>query len=166
MKMGVVADDITGSNDIGIMFAKSDYLTHVYSFQEGASSFAAPNDELDAPDILILDTNSRLDPPQIAYNKVFAATRELQQAGCRQFHNKTCSVFRGNIGAEFDAMLDALELESAVVVLGFPKNGRTTVDGIHYVHGKKLEDSEFRRDPIHPMSRSDLVGILQSQTKR
>ncbi|MGB8984678.1 MAG: four-carbon acid sugar kinase family protein [Anaerolineales bacterium] len=166
MKMGVVADDVTGSNDIGIMFAKSDYLTHVYSFKEEGSSFAAPQDNLEAPDILILDTNSRLDPPEVAYRKVFAATRELQAADCRQFHNKTCSVFRGNIGAEFDAMLDALGLEFAVVVLGFPKNGRTTVDGIHYVHGKKLEDSEFRDDPIHPMRRSDLVGILGSQTKR
>ena len=165
MKMGVVADDITGSNDIGIMFAKSDYLTHIYSFEE-AASFAVPKEDLSAPDILILDTNSRLDPPSVAYDKVFAATRELQRAGCRQFHNKTCSVFRGNIGAEFDAMLDALGLEFAVVVLGFPKNGRTTVNGIHYVHGKRLEDSEFRRDPIHPMKRSDLVGILQSQTQR
>jgi uncharacterized protein YgbK (DUF1537 family) len=165
MKMGVVADDVTGSNDIGIMFAKSDYLTHVYSFAD-ASSFAGPKANLSTPDILILDTNSRLDPPEVAFNKVFAATRKLQQAGCRQFHNKTCSVFRGNIGAEFDAMLDALGLEFAVVILGFPKNGRTTVDGIHYVHGKKLEDSEFRHDPIHPMRRSDLVGILQSQTKR
>jgi uncharacterized protein YgbK (DUF1537 family) len=165
MKMGVVADDVTGSNDIGIMFAKSDYLTHIYSFEK-SSTFTVPKDDLRAPDIVILDTNSRLDPPEVAYNKVFAATRELQQAGCRQFHNKTCSVFRGNIGAEFDAMLDALGLEFAVVVLGFPKNGRTTVDGIHYVHGKKLEDSEFRRDPIHPMKRSDLVGILGSQTKR
>ena len=165
MKMGVVADDVTGSNDIGIMFAKSDYLTHIYSFED-ASSFAVSKQDLSAPDILILDTNSRLDPPDVAYRKVFAATRALQQAGCRQFHNKTCSVFRGNIGAEFDAMLDALGLEFAVVVLGFPKNGRTTVDGIHYVHGKKLEESEFRRDPIHPMQHSDLVGILQSQTKR
>src|SRR5688572_16405314 len=166
MKMGVVADDVTGSNDIGIMFAKSGYLTHIYSFKEDAFSFLSPKDNQNAPDILILDTNSRLDPPEVAYKKVFAATRELQQAGCRQFHNKTCSVFRGNIGAEFDAMLDALGLEFAVVVLGFPKNGRTTVEGLHYVHGKKLEDSEFRRDPIHATLRSDLVGILQSQTKR
>jgi uncharacterized protein YgbK (DUF1537 family) len=165
MKMGVVADDVTGSNDIGIMFAKSDYLTYVYSFED-SSSFAVSKADLSAPDILILDTNSRLDSSQVAYDKVFAATRELQEAGCRQFHNKTCSVFRGNVGAEFDAMLDALGLEFAVVVLGFPKNGRTTVDGIHYVHGKKLEDSEFRNDPIHPMRRSDLVSILQSQTKR
>ena len=166
MKMGVIADDITGSNDIGIMFAKSSYLTHVYSFKEDAPALAAPLDHLSAPNIVILDTNSRLDPAEVAYNKVFAATRQLQRVGCRQFHNKTCSVFRGNIGAEFDAMLDALGLEFAVVVLGFPKNGRTTVDGIHYVHGKKLEDSEFRQDPIHPMRRSDLLGILQSQTKR
>jgi uncharacterized protein YgbK (DUF1537 family) len=165
MKMGVVADDVTGSNDIGIMFAKSDYLTQIYSFED-SSSFVLSKEDLNTPDILILDTNSRLDPQDVAYNKVFAATRQLQQAGCRQFHNKTCSVFRGNIGAEFDAMLDALGLEFAVVVLGFPKNGRTTVNGIHYVHGKKLEESEFRRDPIHPMQRSDLVGILQSQTKR
>src|SRR5690242_17646742 len=157
MKMGVVADDITGSNDIGIMFAKHDYLTRVYSFREDTPSFVTSKNNLNTPDILILDTNSRLDPPQLAYDKVFAATHELQQAGCRQFHNKTCSVFRGNIGVEFDAMLDALGLEFAVVVLGFPKNGRTTVDGIHYVHGKRLEDSEFRRDPIHPMLRSDLV---------
>ena len=166
MKMGVVADDVTGSNDIGIMFAKSGYLTHVYSFKEDSNSPGASGNDHGEADIVILDTNSRLDPPEVAYRKVFAATRALQQAGCRQFHNKTCSVFRGNIGAEFDAMLDALGLEFAIVVLGFPKNGRTTVDGIHFVHGKRLEDSEFRLDPIHPMRRSDLVGILASQTKR
>jgi uncharacterized protein YgbK (DUF1537 family) len=166
MKMGVVADDVTGSNDIGIMFAKSGYLTHVYSFKEDSDSPGASGNDRGEADIVILDTNSRLDPPEVAYRKVFAATRALQQAGCRQFHNKTCSVFRGNIGVEFDAMLDALGLEFAIVVLGFPKNGRTTVDGIHFVHGKRLEDSEFRQDPIHPMRRSDLAGILASQTKR
>jgi uncharacterized protein YgbK (DUF1537 family) len=165
MKMGVVADDVTGSNDIGIMFAKSGYLTHVHSFREERGLYAAAW-QGGQPDILILDTNTRLDSAQSAYRKVFAATRALQKAGCRQFHNKTCSVFRGNIGVEFDAMLDALNLEFAVVVLGFPKNGRTTVDGIHYVHGRRLEDSEFRNDPIHPMRRSDLVGILQLQTRR
>jgi len=63
-------------------------------------------------------------------------------------------------------MLDALGQEFAVVVLGFPKNGRTTVNGIHYVRGVPLAESEFRHDPIHPMTRSNLVDILQSQTER
>lgn len=168
MRMGVVADDVTGSNDIGIMFAKGGCLAHVYTFEGPQAEDEAHllPQKLAEPDICILDTNSRLDESQVAYEKVFAATRLLQKAGCRQFFNKTCSVFRGNIGAEFDAMLDALGREFAVVVLGFPKNGRVTREGIHYVHGKRLEESEFRSDPIHPMRRSDLVGILGSQTHR
>ncbi|WP_335453559.1 four-carbon acid sugar kinase family protein [Neobacillus drentensis] len=158
--IGIVADDITGANDIGIMFAKTDWQTEVfpYPFRNKMGTFP--------PDVLIIDTNSRLDQTEEAYEKVFASTKRLQTLGCEQFFNKTCSVFRGNIGAEFDAMLDALESEFAVIVLGFPKNGRTTLHGQHFVHGKKLADSEFRHDPVHPMHRSDLVGILQAQTER
>ncbi|MDQ4076761.1 MAG: four-carbon acid sugar kinase family protein [Chloroflexota bacterium] len=164
MRMGVVADDITGANDIGIMFAKAGYVTQVYVW-DGPGTLARAS-QWEQADVVILDTDSRLDPPQLAYDKVFAATRELQEAGCKHFHNKTCSVFRGNIGVEFDAMLDALGERFAVVVLGFPKNGRLTMNGVHYVHGKRLEKSEFRRDPVHPMTQSNLVDILQEQTTR
>ncbi|WP_276357147.1 four-carbon acid sugar kinase family protein [Cohnella caldifontis] len=160
--IGVVADDITGAGDIGLMFAKAGYAAHVYSFASGGEPY--PN--LDEADVVILDTDSRFDPAETAYAKVQEATRELRRLGCTRFVNKTCSVFRGNIGAEFDAMLDALDEPFAVVVLGFPKNGRTTKNGIHYVHGKKLEESEFRADPVHPMTRSDLSGILGAQTRR
>jgi uncharacterized protein YgbK (DUF1537 family) len=158
--IGVVADDITGANDIGIMFAKWGYLTQVYHH--------AYFEQLYRPEVevCIIDTNSRLDSPELAYEKVFTATKALERLGCKQYHNKTCSVFRGNIGAEFDAMLDALQEEFAIVVLGFPKNGRTTIENIHYVRGTKLEDSEFKNDPVHPMRQSNLVDILQSQTKR
>ncbi|MEK3889953.1 four-carbon acid sugar kinase family protein [Bacillus sp. FSL K6-3431] len=161
--IGVVADDITGSNDIGIMFAKSSYITDIFHYKEWDLLTNVAKEKRDA---LILDTDSRFDQPDVAYEKVYKATMNLKKAGAKQFFNKTCSVFRGNIGAEFDAMLDALGEEFAVVVLGFPKNGRTTMEGIHSVNGKKLEDSEFRNDPMHPMIRSNLVEILQTQTKR
>jgi len=164
MLIGVVADDVTGANDIGIMFSNGGCRTNVFSIQADYLSF--PDFSRYPAEVVVLDTNSRLDSAQLAYQKVYKATRYLKDAGCKRFFNKTCSVFRGNIGAEFDAMLDALDLEFAVVVLGFPKNGRITINGIHYVHGEKLEDSEFRNDPIHPMRNSNLVEILQSQTKR
>lgn len=160
--IGIVADDITGAGDIGIMYAKSGLATHVYSYTD--LNQALPR--LKQADAVILDTNSRFDEPEHAYAKVFDATLRLKKEGATRFINKTCSVFRGNIGVEFDAMLDALEAEFAIVVLGFPKNGRTTMDGIHYVHGKKLGDSEFRNDPVHPMRSSDLIEILQAQTSR
>jgi uncharacterized protein YgbK (DUF1537 family) len=162
--MGVVADDVTGANDIGIMFARSRYLAHVYSILPSGDYAFTP--ESPQPNVCILDTNSRLDTRDVAYQKAAAATRLLQAAGCRQFFNKTCSVFRGNIGAEFDAMLDILGEAFAVVVLGFPKNGRTTINSIHYVHGVPLAESEFKHDPIHPMTQSNLVDILQEQTER
>jgi uncharacterized protein YgbK (DUF1537 family) len=163
--IGVLADDVTGANDIGIMFAKWGLQTHVYPYL-GQESEAYLPEQGALPQVCILDTNSRLDTPQDAYCKVFSGTRWLYQSGFRQFFNKTCSVFRGNIGAEFDAMLDALDLDFALVVLGFPKNGRLTLDGIHFVHSKPLAESEFRYDPIHPMRSSSLVDILRVQTQR
>ncbi|WNQ09098.1 four-carbon acid sugar kinase family protein [Paenibacillus aurantius] len=159
--IGIAADDVTGANDIGIMYAKAGLVTDVYSYNGLEPLVMASH-----PDVLVLDTDSRFLPGKTAYELVYQAVKELEQAGCTRFYNKTCSVFRGNIGAEFDAMLDALGEDFAVVVLGFPKNGRTTIDGIHYVRGRKLEDSEFRNDPMHPMTQSNLAEILQAQTRR
>jgi len=165
IRIGVVADDITGANDIGIMFVLGGCEAHVYA-TGAAGSWAFDSLDAPMPDVCILDTNSRLDRAEIAYAKVHAATSALRAAGCQQFFNKTCSVFRGNIGAEFDAMLDALDQTFAAVVLGFPRNGRLTIHGTHYVNGVPLAESPFRDDPTHPMRQSDLVAILGSQTQR
>jgi uncharacterized protein YgbK (DUF1537 family) len=159
--MGVIADDSTGANDIGIMFALSNYRTCVYPASQGKNLPIHP-----AAPVCILNTNSRLDSPELSYQKVYQAALDLRSIGCTRFYKKTCSVFRGNIGAEFDALLDATGMEFAVIVLGYPKNGRMTINGIHYVHGQQLSQSEFAQDPIHPMTRSSLVEILQSQTQR
>ncbi|WP_040977983.1 four-carbon acid sugar kinase family protein [Oceanobacillus jeddahense] len=157
--IGVVADDTTGANDMGIMFKKSGYSVKVLSLKE--------NDAINIDtNVVVVDTDSRLDTPEESYKKVYMATKQLQEAGCKMYYNKTCSVFRGNIGAEFDAMLDALQQNFAVIVLGFPKNGRVTKNGIHMVNGEKLENSPFYNDPVHPMKDSNLKRILEGQTNR
>ncbi|WP_248930755.1 four-carbon acid sugar kinase family protein [Paenibacillus hamazuiensis] len=157
--IGIVADDTTGANDIGLMFSGNRYSVKVVTFHETMQL------EKDA-DVLIIDTDSRLDSPELSYDKVYKATKKLQELGCRMYYNKTCSVFRGNIGKELDAMLDALGEDFAVITLAFPKNGRKTLYGLHTVHGKLLEHSEFANDPVHPMKQSNLVSILQEQTER
>ncbi len=156
----VIADDVTGANDIGIMYAGAGLDTYVYSFCDGREQ------DYRQCDVLVVDTDSRFDTRDTAYRKVYEALKGAPRDGVRQYINKQCSVFRGNIGAEFDAMLDALSEEFAVVVLGFPDNGRTTVDGIHYVFGTPLAESQFARDPVHPMTKSSLMEILQEQTHR
>lgn len=112
--IGVVADDTTGANDIGLMFSKNHYTVKILTFHEDLNLG-------DKPDVLIIDTDSRLDSGEESYQKVFKATNILEKLGCTHYFNKTCSVFRGNIGKEFDAMLDALNEDFAVISLAFPK---------------------------------------------
>jgi len=156
----VIADDVTGANDIGIMYTKAGHNSVVYSLDKLQQNVLYDND------VTIIDTNSRFLNYEEAYKRVFQATKMFPKKLVYQFFDKQCSVFRGNIGAEFDAMLDALREEFAIIVLGFPDNGRTTIHNIHYVLGTRLEDSQFRNDPVHPMKQSNLVDILQVQTKR
>lgn len=159
-RVGVVADDITGSNDIGVMLAGNGYLSGIFSLKSMPSI-----DDAAGLDAVIINTDSRLDDSKTAAAKTEEACRFLQSLPCGMYHSKTCSVFRGNIGAQFDAMQRALDIRCSMVVLGFPGNGRTTVHGIHYVNGVELSDTMFRHDPIHPMTQSNLQTILQSQSR-
>ncbi len=161
LRVGVVADDITGANDIGIMLAKNGYLTGVIPFDQGVK-----DSDFEGLDAVILETDSRFDAPEIAYQKVYAATLRLQKAGVDQYFNKTCSVFRGNVGSEFDAMADALGISHSMVIAGFPKNGRTTLYGIHYLNGKRLDQSALINDPVHPTTEPSLAKIIQKQSQR
>ena len=163
-RVGVVADDVTGANDIGIMFSKGGYRSAVFPLE--LIGRCDLKKEAEGLDVIIIDTDSRFDTPETAKKKVHRATELLASLPCDMYHNKTCSVFRGNIGAEFDEMQDVLGVSCSMVILGFPANGRTTVDGIHYVYGERLENSQFRHDPIHPMTTSSLEDIIHKQSKR
>ncbi|GHF53609.1 uncharacterized protein YgbK (DUF1537 family) [Deinococcus metalli] len=165
LPLGVVADDITGAGDIGGLLAKHGYVVRIVS--AGADWEALSSRLLrERTDALIIDTDSRLIPPQDAAARVRRATRALLAAGAQTFWKKTCSVFRGNVGAEFDALLDELGEESAVAVAAFPRNGRTTVHGKHHVRGVALPQTEFAHDPFHPRTDADLVRDLGRQTSR
>ncbi len=161
VRVGVVADDITGANDIGAMLAKNGYVSVVISLidQPVEADFVGA-------DALIINTGSRLDTPKDAVRKSAEAARLLDALGCEKIHTKTCSVFRGNIGASFDAVQDAIGERCSMVVLGFPANGRTTLHGRHYVRGVPLEQTSFAQDPVNPMRLSQLKDIIAQQSSR
>ncbi len=156
---GVIADDVTGSNDIGAKLVQGGLGATLYSYPWDAASLCAN-------DAIILDTDGRIQGCEEAYRRAYQAAEQLSSMGATQFFAKTCSVFRGNIGAQFDGILDALGEDFAPVVLGFPQNGRTTVEGMHYVYGQRLELSPFKDDPLHPATTSDLGEIIRRQSPR
>lgn len=162
-RLGIVADDITGAGDIGGLLAGHGYAVRILSQGADWEGLCARLSG-ERTDALIIDTDSRFLTPVEASARVKRATRALLAAGCGAYWKKTCSVFRGNVGAEFDAMLAALGAEFGVAVAAFPKNGRTTVHGEHFVRGVPLPDSEFGGDPVHPRREVNLVRDLGSQT--
>lgn len=157
-KAGVVGDDITGCQDIGIFFTKQGLRSIVTSNIDEVFKIKA--------DAIMIDTDSRFEASDRAYQSVCEATKALKNVGCTQYFKKTCSVFRGNIGAEFDAMLDTLDESLMIVIAAFPANGRTTINGMHSVYGKPLEASQFRYDPMNPTTTSDLAAIIHQQSMR
>lgn len=161
LRVGIVADDITGANDVGAMLARNGYVCTVMSLAEGP----VPED-FEGSDALVINTGSRLDTPEEAAEKSARAAAFLRGMGCERFSAKTCSVFRGNIGASLDAVQDAVDAACTMVVLGFPANGRTTLHGVHYVNGVPLEKTAFAADPVNPMHQSRLKDILAQQSER
>lgn len=160
-RIGVVADDITGSNDIGVMFAIGGFRAAVISLENGPEKA-----DFDGTDVLIINTGSRLDTAEEAARKSREAADFLVSCGCNMIHSKTCSVFRGNIGATFDTVQDAMGVTCSMVAAGFPRNGRTTLKGVHYVNGVPVGESAFSKDPVTPIHHSRLDELIGRQSDR
>lgn len=156
----VIADDLTGANDTGVQFAKQGLKTIVLMCVPGSPS------ELDE-DVLVVDTQSRALSPAEAYQKVTETALLFKSRDQFQtIYKKIDSTLRGNLGAEIDAIMDACGRELAIVAPAYPKNGRVTVGGRHFVGDIPLEATEIARDPVCPVSESHIPTLIAQQSKR
>jgi len=158
-KIAVIADDLTGANDTGVQFAKQGLTTIVLM---NAGRFAGDA----GADVIVIDTSSRALPPGEAYARAASAARMLKSGQFTAIYKKIDSTLRGNLGPEIDAIMDTCGQDLAVVAPAFPKNGRITVGGIHFLNGQPLEATEIARDPKMPVRESHIPTLLAAQTKR
>lgn len=159
-KLIIVADDFTGANDTGVQFRKAGFKVYVnintHRLQE----------DLELSDILVVDLESRFDSKEIAYQKCFDLGKQLLNLGITNVYKKLDSTFRGNIGAEFDGLMDALNIKLLLLAPAWPTNGRTTENGEVFVHGVKLAETEAANDPRNPINNSRIADIIGLQSKR
>ena len=156
IRLFIIADDFTGALDTGVQFSKHGIRTLV-TLKERPE---LPED--DGIQVLVMDTESRHVSPELAYVRVKAAADFARQNDIRFVYKKTDSTLRGNIGSEFRALLDTFG-GSMAFVPAFPKMGRTTVQGVQYVHGKHLQDTPFAADPLNPVKNGDVSLLLREQ---
>lgn len=162
--LGCIADDFTGATDLASMLVRGGMRT----VQTIGVPDCADTPEPDA-DALVVALKSRTIPAADAIAQSLEALDWLKRQGCRQFFFKYCSTFdstkAGNIGPVTEALLDVLGADFTIACPAFPENGRTVYRGHLFVGDTLLNESGMEKHPLTPMTDSDLIRVLASQTK-
>jgi uncharacterized protein YgbK (DUF1537 family) len=157
----VVADDLTGSNATGALFARRGLRTVTVGDLVHAARQAA------SADVVVVNTRTRQLSPEVARRAVTRAIGTVPEA--RLIVKRVDTTLRGNIGAELEAALVVLRRRDpgarALLVPAFPAAGRTTVGGIHLVDGVPVAETDAATDPFSPVRVSRVTTLLSAQTR-
>jgi uncharacterized protein YgbK (DUF1537 family) len=161
LKLACIADDITGASDLALMLASNGMsVTQIL----GVPGHNEPI-ETDAAVVALKIRTAAVD---FAVEQATTAADRLLALGATQLYFKYCSTFdstpAGNIGPVSDALLFSTGDDFSVVCPAFPANGRTIKDGILYVNGLPLAESSMQHHPLTPMTRSNLLEMMDEQT--
>jgi uncharacterized protein YgbK (DUF1537 family) len=153
-RFAIIADDLSSATDCGAQVVRSD-LSVVVPLR----GYSLPTQSHTAQ-VISIDTDSRSLTADLAYSKVQAATQQLVADGWTHIFKSVDSTLRGNIGAEIEAVMDVVQPDCAVIAPAFPKYGRTTVNGVQYLHGRPLHETEFGTDPTAPVRDANIARRL------
>ena len=160
IKLLVIADDFTGAMDTGVQFKAKGTLIQVAS-ENCLSALGSLAPDLQ---VLIVDAETRHMQADEAYRTVYRIVKAAVEAKIPCIYKKTDSGLRGNIGSELTAALDASGNERLHFIPAFPRLGRTTVEGVHYINGQPVAQSVFGEDPFEPVRSSQVQEIIRSQS--
>jgi 3-dehydrotetronate 4-kinase len=162
MRIGAVADDITGASDLCLMLSRAG----LHTLQ--MMGVPDPDAVLPKADAVVIALKSRTIPAPQAVAMSVEAARALLAAGAAQILFKYCSTFdstdAGNIGPVAAALLALTGAEVTIACPAFPANGRTVYMGHLFVGQQLLSDSPMKDHPLTPMRDANLVQVLSRQT--
>jgi uncharacterized protein YgbK (DUF1537 family) len=155
----VIADDITGAADTGVQFCPAVGPVHMSSAVDGG--FTTTGVQTAG---LAVYTNTRHVDGAAAARSVFTAGETIRCLDHRVVYKKMDSCLRGNVGAEIDALLQAIGAAASFIAPALPQQGRTTVNGVHRINGVPVATTEIGRDPLCPVGESRLPVLLSDQS--
>ncbi|MFM8701233.1 MAG: 3-oxo-tetronate kinase [Hyphomicrobiales bacterium] len=163
MLLGVIADDLTGATDVALMLAREGM--HVVQ----TVGVPLPDVRFPDADAIVISMKSRTNPAAEAVEWSLTACDALLRTGARQILFKYCSTFdstdAGNIGPVTEALMKRLGVSYTIACPAFPANGRSVYQGHLFIGSTLLSDSPMKDHPLTPMRDSNLVRVLQRQTK-
>lgn len=156
----IVADDLSSATDCGAQVVRSGLSVVV-----PLGSYSLPSQGR-TPDVISIDTDSRSLSAEGAYERVKRATQQLVTQGWTQFFKSVDSTLRGNLGAEIEAVMEVVQPDCAIIAPAFPKYGRTTIDGVQYLRGRPLHETEFGTDPTAPVKDANIIRRIGQGSSR
>lgn len=168
----IVADDLTGGNACGALFAEAGLrtITVTDTNPAGGVDISGLLDDFDA---VVVNTDSRhLPAPQASelYTELIKTAGAVDLVACR-----IDTTLRGNVGPAAAAAVAARRRSLAgtdgpphrvlgLCVPAFPAAGRTTVQGRQLLGGRLLEHTELAHDVRSPMRTSVIEDVLAAGT--
>lgn len=159
VRLVVIADDMTGANATGAMYARQG-LSAVAVTSIGAAARIS-----DAVDVVVFNTDSRHAPTGLAASQV-AEVMDLVDEWDVQVVKRVDTTLRGRIATESAIVLRRLRAkypDQRMVGLcapAYPKSGRTTVGGMQLLEGTPIERTWAARDPFSPVLDSRVGRLL------
>lgn len=160
VKIGIVADDVTGATTVGVLLARSDVRTGIF-FDEILAQNYDFKDDLDS---IVISSNSRSLPEVEAYDKVKKSTKLLKKMGAEYFSKRIDTTLRGNIGTEIKAMLDVIGNDYLVAIVpAMPASRRILVGGFSIIDNIPLVETDVANDVKTPVTENDIPKLISGQ---
>ncbi len=155
-RLAIVADDLTGALDCAVAFVGN-----------GEPPFVALAPGTEPPagcGALSVNADTRRLAVPDAANVIQDVARGVGEADRQLRYVKIDSTLRGHPGVE---IAECAEQDSASLVIlapAFPAVGRVVADGQMLVNGVPLVETDVGRDPLSPVTSSDVAEVLQRST--
>ncbi len=146
----VLADDLTGAAELAGVGWRSGLESEVVSLESGLRGAA----------LSCVDLNSRLVNEAEAVSRVRSALAGLKGQRVEWVYKKMDSVLRGHVVAEVTELMRWKGAKRAIVVSANPSLGRTVREGVYFVRGVPLAETDFRFDPQYPRWTSRVEELL------
>jgi len=155
LELVVIADDLTGAADTSVRFCP--FLERVWLFPMGIPE--GVRKPLKSTGWAV-HTDSRPLPPREAFLRTRCMASRLLPMAPAMIYKKVDSCMRGNVGTEVQALLEVLGSPCAFIAPAHPEMGRTTLRGLHLLHGTPVSLTEMGRDPLSPVRSSKLQELV------
>lgn len=147
----ILADDLTSAGDGAAPFRRNGHEARIL--------LSTPAAELPPrTGVTAVDLGTRLLDEDAAATCTGRAARRF--AGSVLLFKTVDSTLRGHVAAELRAAWAGSRRRAVILAPAFPAEGRVTAEAVQYVRGVPVHESEFARDPVHPVRCSDLTTVF------